>query len=213
LYARPTDGGDSEELLLESEIPKIPASWTPDGQSIVYWLYDPQLTRQWRVPLAGTPRTPVPAINSRSYESHGQVSADGRWVAYMSPALGRGEIYARSLTGGQGVVQISTSGGVTPRWRADGKELYFMTSYDHGKVMAVALDTAAETLSPGEPQELFGVDMAVVPHSTALQNFHTYAVTPDGERFVMAVPSSTLGGAGPASAIAVVLGWPASLAE
>ena len=163
------------------------------------------------LPLTGEARTPVPAIKPAVL----RISRAGvtRWsLARLYVIRVRAaEIFVRSFPTGQRVVQISASGGFTPRWRADGREIYYMTSYDHGKVMAVSLDRGRTP--PGEPQELFGVDMAVVPHSTVVQNFHTYAVSPDGQRFVIAVPSSTLAGEGSASAIAVVLGWPALLRQ
>jgi hypothetical protein len=77
--------------------------------------------------------------------------------------------------------------------------------------MAVPIEVAGTALMPGIPEELFGVDMAIVPHSTAVQNFHTYDVSPDGQRFVIPVPVSTLRGDRTSTAITVVLNWTALL--
>ena len=88
-----------------------------------------------------------------------------------------------------------------------------MTGYDHGRLMAVAIDTAGGTITPGVPQELFGVDMAIVPHSTAVQNVHTYDVSPDGQRFVIPLPVATLRGESASTAINVVLDWTSLLED
>ena len=215
LYQRLASGEGSDELLLESDIPKIPASWTPDGSSIVYWLYDPQSgVHQWLQPTTAADSRPARRlIESLVYDGHGQVSPDGKWLAYMSIPSGRTEVFVRPFPTGEGVWQVSTGGGVTPRWRKDGKELYYMTRYDHGKLMTVPVEAAGDTFVPGVPQELFGVDMAVVPHSTAVQNFHTYAVAPDGQRFLIPVPVSLLRDEGPTASIVVVLNWTALLQE
>ena len=215
LYQKLASGEGSDELLLESDVPKIPASWTPDGSSIVYWLYDPQSgVHQWLQPTTGADSRPARRlIESLVYDGHGQVSPDGKWLAYMSIPSGRTEVFVRPFPTGEGVWQVSTSGGVTPRWRKDGKELYYMTRYDHGKLMAVPVEASGGTFVPGISQELFGVDMAVVPHSTAVQNFHTYAVAPDGQRFLIPVPVSLLRAEGSTASIVVVLNWTALLQE
>jgi hypothetical protein len=80
----------------------------------------------------------------------------------------------------------------TPRGRLDGTELYYMTGYDHGTLMAVPVGTNGDALTLGNAEALFPVDMAIVPHSTLAPNFHTYAVTRDGQRFVLPLPVSTL---------------------
>jgi Tol biopolymer transport system component len=209
LYAKDASGEGGEQLLTESALPKIPASWSPDGSMIAYWLYDPDDgTHQWVLPLDGD-APPRQLFDSSAHDGHSQISPDGQWIAYMSTPTGRTEIYVRPFPAGDGVWQISTSGGVTPRWRYDGRELFFMSSYDHGKLMAVELDAEGDQLVPGTPRELFAIDMAIVPHSTVVPNFHTYAVAPDGERFVIPMPVSALRGERAGNVITVVLNWTA----
>ena len=82
-----------------------------------------------------------------------------------------------------------------------------MTSYDQGTLMAVSISTHGETLVAGAPRELFDIHTAIVPHSTATQNYHTYAVSPDGQRFLIPVPAAMLGTANPSADITVVLNW------
>ena len=86
-----------------------------------------------------------------------------------------------------------------------------MTSYDHGTLMAVPVESDGATPAFGAPEPLFPVDMAIVPHSTLAPNFHTYAVTPDGERFVFPLPVSTLRAGSGSAAITVVVNWSALL--
>jgi hypothetical protein len=128
-----------------------------------------------------------------------------------SSSAGRPEVYVRAFTTGEGARQVSTNGGVTPRWRLDGTELYYMTDYDHGTLVAVPLETSGDALTFGVAEALFPVDMAIVPHSTLVPNFHTYAVTRHGQRFVLPLPVSTLRSGTEAAAITVVLNWSASL--
>jgi eukaryotic-like serine/threonine-protein kinase len=210
LYAAASNGESRAELLFESATPKIPASWAPDGGHLAYWQYEGG-GHQWLLPAPGSGAQPFRMFDATSgYDGHSQVSPNGRWVAYMANHTGRPEIYVRPFPTGEGARQVSANGGVTPRWRRDGKELYFMTSYEHGTMMAVPIETEGTTLSSGVPEALFGVDMAIVPHSTLTPNFHTYAVTPDGQRFVMPLPVSRLH-AGGGTPITVVLNWTALL--
>jgi Tol biopolymer transport system component/tRNA A-37 threonylcarbamoyl transferase component Bud32 len=208
IYWKAANGEGADQLFLESEVPKIPASWSPDGAYLAYWSYE-RVAHQWILPLSGS-GGPKQLLDERAaYDGHSQISPDGRWVAYLSTLTGRPEIYVRGFPEGEGARQVSINGGVTPRWRGDGKELYFMTGYDHGTLMAVTVETGDE-LVVGVPEALFPIDMAIVPHSTLTPNFHTYAVTRDGQRFVLPQPVSMLR-SGSASAITVVLNWSALL--
>jgi hypothetical protein len=73
--------------------------------------------------------------------------------------------------------------------------------------MAVAIEESGGALALGAPQGLFVADMAIVPHSTAVQSFHTCDVSPDGQKFVLPLPVATLRGEHASTAIAVVLNW------
>ena len=56
-----------------------------------------------------------------------QFSPDGRWIAYASNEPGNLEIYVASFPEVNGKWQVSTAGGQEPRWRHDGKELFFVS--------------------------------------------------------------------------------------
>ncbi|HET7132795.1 MAG TPA: hypothetical protein VFJ95_11130, partial [Gammaproteobacteria bacterium] len=168
---------------------------------------------QWVLPLSPADAKPFRLTDASPYDMQAQISPDGHWVAYASARTGRMEIFVQAFPAGQAFQQVSTTGGLTPRWRADGKELFYMTRYDHAQVMAVGIDTSGGTLVPGVPQELFDVDLAIVPHSTAVQNFHTYDVSPDGQQFLIPLPVGALRGESTSTAITVVLDWTAALHE
>src|SRR5262249_52427979 len=115
----------SEELLFESKSGKVPMSWSPDGKSVLFLEGTPANVDLWILPLSGD-KKPSPYLNSRFLEVWGQISPDGHWVAYMSNESGQFEIYVQGLRNLASKFQVSTSAGLLPRWRADGKELFFM---------------------------------------------------------------------------------------
>ena len=132
VYVKAVDNTGKEELLIESELPKTPMAWSPDAKSIVYWVSDPKTGfDQWILPLTGE-RKPVPILQTPFAEGWPQVSPDGKWIAYTSNETGQNEIYIRTFTEGSGKWQISTNGGVFPRWRHDGKELFFLSAIGSG---------------------------------------------------------------------------------
>ena len=163
LYQKPSSGAGEEELLLESPQDKQIQGWSAGGRFVLYVSNDPQTARDlWVLPMNGE-RKPWPFLKTRFEERHGQFSPDGRWVAYESDESGRNEIYIRpfeapappgaaaSRTAGQW--QVSTSGGVQPRWRPDGRELYFIGP--NGEMMAAPIAATGTTLEPGAPVALF----------------------------------------------------------
>jgi dipeptidyl aminopeptidase/acylaminoacyl peptidase len=179
VYAKASDGTGPEELLVESDVPKIPAAWSSDGTSLVYWLYDPKTgSDQWMLPLAGA-RKPTVLLDSRFAEGHSQVSPDGKWLAYMSDQTGRQEIYVKPFPSGDGLWQISAAGGVFPRWRRDGREVFFFSQVSLGKLMAAPVGGVASRFEAGAPHPLFDSGYREPGlHSSYAPNYHTYAVSP-----------------------------------
>ena len=167
LYMKPSSGAGSEELLLESPQDKNPTDWSADGRFLFYQSLDPQTDYDlWVLPLDGD-RKPWVFLKTNFIERWGQFSPDGRWVAYMSNESGRMEIYVRPFVapaaptaqdgatanraGGQW--QVSTAGGIHPRWRPDGTELYYLGR--DGQMMAAPVTATGTTLEPGAPVALF----------------------------------------------------------
>jgi eukaryotic-like serine/threonine-protein kinase len=150
LYEKPADGSGSEELLLQSAELKRPDSWSPDGRYILYW--SAQNNGDLMVlPLTGD-RKPFAFLSTRFNEQSGVFSPDGKWVAYQSDESGRDEIYVRPFPGPGGQWQASTGGGISPRWRADGKELYYLAP--DLKLMAAAVVPQGGAVAPGTPEAL-----------------------------------------------------------
>jgi Tol biopolymer transport system component len=209
LYQKPADGTGREELLVESEPPKMPMSWSSDGKFIVYWVIDPKTASdQWLLPLMGD-KKPVPLLQSPFNESFPQISPDGKWVAYNSNETGRAEIYVRPFPTGDGKWQISTNGAnFTPRWRVDGKEIFYLGG-PQLKVTSVKVNPSGSRFEYGEPIELFDSEYVNFFHGL---NYHTYAVSPDGQRFLIPRPVEFAGtGEAASSPITVIVNWTATL--
>src|SRR5262249_25095069 len=146
-----------------------------------------QYTNGGKGRLAGRKR-PFVFLRTRFNESYGTFSPDGRWVAYLSDESGRYEVYVRpfaktsepSVAGAGGESQVSTSGGVYPRWRSDGKELYYLAP--DGKLMAAPITVKGETLDPGAPVALF--QTRILGGGADLNSGPQYDVSRDG-RFLI----------------------------
>jgi Tol biopolymer transport system component len=118
-------------------------------------------------------------IQSLSFQKDGHFSYNGKWLAYQSDESGKNQIYAVSFPAVDRKRQISNDGGVHPKWREDGKEIYYLSP--GGKMMAV--DILADTKIESEtPRPLFDANINVDP------NKDQYAVAPDGQRFLLLRP-------------------------
>jgi eukaryotic-like serine/threonine-protein kinase len=210
LYQKLSNGTGSEELLVESDQVVSPMSWSADDKYILYMLQDPKTGYDgWALPLTGD-RKPFPILNTVFAEAHPQISPDGKWVAYGSDETGRREIYVQSFPPGAGKWQISSSGGNYARWRRNGKELFFMEATTGGKMFFAGIDSTGGTLKFSAPRPLF--DSGYVNQSFGhTGNWNVYAVSTDGQRFLIPRPESNLTGASTNTPITVVLNWTAGL--
>jgi Tol biopolymer transport system component len=110
-------------------------------------------------------RKPFPFLSTPFNEQQGVFSPDARWVAYQSDESGRYEVYVRPFPGPGGQWQISTEGGTSPRWRADGKELYYVAPDLKLMAAVVVTQNAAQgpTLTPGTPEAMFQTHIVQAP--------------------------------------------------
>lgn len=163
LYMKPSTGAGVEEMLLESLQDKGAPGFSADGRFLVYTVFDPESGGDlWVLPLQGD-RNPFVFLKTNFRENYGQFSPDGRWLAYASDESGRREIYVRPFvapaaagaTAQQNAGQwlVSTAGGIHPRWRHDGKELYYIGP--DGEMMAAPITATGAALEPGTPVMLF----------------------------------------------------------
>ena len=208
LYQKAASGSGQDELLLPSSLSDGPYQWSRDGRFIVYVEVDPKTKYDlWVLPVEGAAaeRKPIPFLKTEFNELFGQLSPDSHWMAFTSDRSGRREVYVRPFPPGEGEWTISIAGGEEPRWRGDGKELFFEAA--DGKMMAVPVKAIAGTKPSFEaatPVALFDAHMVHSPTNNLIQ----YDVTTDGKRFLITTASGP-GGASPP--LTVVTNWNAGL--
>lgn len=191
IYARRVSGGAEEMLLQAGTSGRAVSDWTRDGQWLVYTDNDPKTGSDiWLLAKPSTPgagQTPLAWLRTPAMESQGQVSPDGRWLAYWSDESGRFQIYVRPFTGTAPAPDtkwaVSGVSGREPRWRGDGKELYWMEAIagtTRMRLMAAAIGRPPQPA--GTPQMLFEYQtMLTLPNI----NLFSYAPSADGQRFVV----------------------------
>jgi eukaryotic-like serine/threonine-protein kinase len=211
IYWKESIRAGDDQLLLPVGGGSEPTDWSSDGQFLLFWSHGMNTGYDlWVLQgLTGDPaqRKPVPYLQTPYDETQGQFRPEPagppRWVAYTSNASGSYEVYVQSFPIGSGKHQISTGGGTQPRWRRDGKELFYLAG--DGKLMAVDV-AASPTFSHGAPRALFDahVETGGVP-----QFPFRYDVSADGKRFlVVRHPEANVTETSP---ITVVVNWTAAL--
>jgi hypothetical protein len=184
---------ESEEILLKSSAAR-PSDWSRDGRWLVYTDVDPKTGNDiWLLPNPGKPsadRKPVAWLRTPALETQGQISPDGRWLAYCSDESGRLQIYLRPFGGGSQApdTKWQVAPGREPRWRADGKELFWLQSGQATVRLKLMSAPIAATPNPvGTPRTLFEFEAELIlPQG----NVFAYAPSADGQRFVVNVASS-----------------------
>ena len=166
----------------------------PDGRLLVYTTDSPETGLDlWLVPLGGEAKPPQPLYQTKFNESDGDLSPDGRWIAYVSDESGRDEVYVRTFPQPDGRWQVSTAGGHRPRWRRDGRELFFVAP--NGVLQSVPLQMSS-SFQIGMPQSLF-----------RMPDTEDYDVFPDGQGFL----TKAHAGGPDREGLQVILNWSAEL--
>jgi Tol biopolymer transport system component len=208
IYKKASDMSSNEELVFESKTHKLPSSWSPDSQYLLYYQPAPP-THVWLLQAADSAeRKPVQLEQSDFDQAIGRFSPNGRWIAYTSNESGRNEVYVRPFdaslvkassaegkTPASGRTTVSKGGGGVALWSHDGKELFYRAL--DGTAMAVDVDTSG-VFHAGIPKPLFKMPPGV----------QFWDVSPDGKRFVMPQPSLAN-----ASRFTVTLNWQAALSK
>ncbi|HTK29066.1 MAG TPA: protein kinase [Vicinamibacterales bacterium] len=189
LYEKGAAGGP-DRLVLETPQAKIPQDVSPDGRTVLFASLDPQTGFDlWTAPMNGG-EPPRVFLKTPFQESGGQFSPDGKWIAYYSNESGQYEVYVQPVDGGQDRrIQVSTGGGAQPRWRHDGRELFFV-SLDSNMMAAGVKPSPNGAIDIATPVALFPVNIVGGP--ILLNNTQQYGVSPDGQRFLVNVPIDTI---------------------
>ncbi len=208
VYVKASDGSGNEELLWKGEGLAGPSDWSPDGRFLLFSVTDPKTgIDQWWLETRGDHKA-APLLHTEFTELAGRFSPDGRWVAYYSNRSGRGEVYVQpfhpesaSAPSPEFVVSKGGAAGM-PRWRSDGKEIYYLSS--DGKITAVEVSTSP-SFHAGEPKVLFETPAGFVRSTTpgALAD-----AAKDGKRFLLVMPVAR---ATAQEQFTVVLNWTAAL--
>ncbi|MGC1436284.1 MAG: protein kinase, partial [Terriglobales bacterium] len=190
LYLRDANG--KETPLLQSSEDKAVPDWSRDGKYVVYTESSPKTHSDiWAIPVVGD-RKPFPVVQTEADEQDPRVSPDGRWLAYESDESGHFETYVVSFPAGTDRLQISNSGGSSPRWNADGKRLFYISG--DRKVMTAEVKSGAQ-LEASAPKPLFAA-----PDDD-------YDVVQNGQRFIF----SNLVNDAKGSTVNVIVNWTAGL--
>lgn len=202
LYVQPVQTTGGESLIYEADTgTALPFGWTPDGKALIFGAPGADTRRDiFMVAIEGD-RVPTPVVQTPAIETHGQLSPDGRWIAYTSNETGATEVYVQAPNAGARKWPISLGGGNAPRWRGDSRELYYI---GEGKMWAVEIRGTGDTLVAGSPQALFSHG-GVSPHAGTQ---FSYAVARDGRKFLVTSRRHIGTAQEPEAApIVVVLNW------
>jgi Tol biopolymer transport system component len=197
LFQRPLARGPSV-LVLATAAAKQVTDWSSDGRFLLYRTIDITDTFDmdlWVMPLYGD-RKPFVLVDTPFEERDARFSPDGRWVVYQSNDSGRFEIYAQSFLLPGERRRLSRQGGVQPRWRADGRELFYVNL--DGDLMAIPTDVVPGAMHTGPEVRLFRAPIG----ETLDIALHRYVASRDGQRFLIdtVVEES-------AAPIVVILNW------
>lgn len=195
LYVKNSDGAQEEKSLIHDDIDKFPNDWSRDGKYILYTNH----TDLWFVNLPELKKSLF--LKAPSVLRNGQFSPDGKWVAYASNETGKWEIYVTSFPEPRGKWQVSVRGGEQPRWRADGRELFYLSS--DSKMMAVPVTTGTN-FEARTPIVLF---QATPRQPIPIFDLFVYDVSRDGQRFLI----NTQVKQAESAPMSVVLNWTAKL--
>jgi Tol biopolymer transport system component len=194
LFLKASSGTGEEQPILTSEVQRHAEDWTRDGKYLIFNQSTIGETGIWALPMTGE-RKPFVVISGPGRPEQGQVSPNGKWIAYRSGESGRSEVYVQDFPPAGGKWQVSTAGGSDPQWGRDGKELFYIET---SRMMAVDVKPDGARFDAGVPKPLFDTRMGNIGRNR-------YVVSPDSQRFlVVALNDSGL-------PIWVVQNWQAGL--
>ncbi|MDO8630431.1 MAG: hypothetical protein Q7R41_08045, partial [Phycisphaerales bacterium] len=184
LYEKPASGSGGEQRIVGGSTNSYAGDWSPDGRYLLYHNGSAGSRSGndiWILPTSTDMSRPF--VQTPFNETKGNFSADGRWVAYQSSESGREEVYVVPFPGPGGKWQVSTTGGASPRWSHDDKELFFLAG-GGTTLMSAAVNGSGNTFEVGMVQRLFDARLRVDRVAQSSTGY-TYDVFPDGQRFLI----------------------------
>jgi Tol biopolymer transport system component len=193
LYLKNADGSGPDEEVgdLGAGLQANAWDWSRDGKNVLV----SKGNELWY--LSWPERVAKPLLQAKLTVRNAQFSPDGRWMAYASNETGSMEIYVSPFPSVNGKWQVSSVGGQEPRWRQDGKELFYLSA--EGKMMAVAV-TAGASFEAGSPVALFQTHRR---QPVAASDVFSYDVSGDGQRFLIITKVDEAN----AAPLSVLLNW------
>ena len=203
IFEKRADSTGNETVVLESETSKFPSDSSLDGRFVVYSasVGTPRM-ELWILPRFGE-RKPYVFLHGDFNVGEGRFSPDGRWLAYTSDESGRAEVYITPFPNGASKWQVSAGGGMNPRWRRDGKELFYMAA--NSDLTAAEVDGSGAAFQVGAVRPLFRALLRSGPSRLELNPTSGqigYDSAPDGKWFVVNAPL-----AGSQPPITLVTNW------
>jgi eukaryotic-like serine/threonine-protein kinase len=197
LMMKRSSGTGGDEVLYADGAFKIPNDWSPDGKMLLFMEQNPKT--DFDLMLYSFEDHKVRVFLQTPYtEVNGRFSPDMRWIAYQSNESGKNEVYVLPLSGSRSKWQISTEGGTRPRWKRDGRQIYYLSA--DSKLTAVDVSVHGDEFMAEVPRVLFPVKLKVI-------NGPLYDVSADGKRFLINTPVEQ----GEVAPLTLVQNWTASL--
>lgn len=179
IYVKATNSAAPEERVPASELGIGVSDWSRDGRVILFVALDPATSLDlWAYSTADRKATPV--VRSPFEERDGQFSPDGKWLAFATNESGRMEVWVQAFPQASEKWQVSTSGGSQPRWRRDGRELFYIAA--NGSLMSTVSATSNGRVQTSTPTALFHPRISTAQGGLLR---HQYAVSGDGNRFLL----------------------------
>jgi hypothetical protein len=198
-YVKAANGIGTESLVYKNKLRHAaPQSISPDGKLLTIDIFGMGAPPAVAVAPLGAGEE-VTALPGATNQIGGRLSPDGRFIAYMSNETRTNEVYVQTWPPGGGKWQVSNGGGQAPRWRADGKELFYRSPDFEFFAVPVALGAQ---FSAGAPRSLFKRRIV-----TGVAGIATWAVSPDGQRLLL----NATGGDTAAPSFSMILNWPETL--
>jgi Tol biopolymer transport system component/tRNA A-37 threonylcarbamoyl transferase component Bud32 len=204
LYLRAADGAGEKQILTPVGSIQNSLSWSSDGRFRLYGQMSANKSWDLWIQPTATGDKPFPFLQSPAMEMHGQFSPDGKWIAYTSDESGADQVYVQAFAGGPASgakLQVSTTIGRQPRWRGDGREMFYVAG--DGKMMAVAVKPSATGLQMGAPVALFDAHLLIALSSARFN----YDVTRDGQQFYLLARDETVR----ANPVTILVDWQSGL--